>query len=302
MNRSKKHYFKYKRKYESLLNQLGGADLQISIDNEVFFWGNQMLEHAIFMSLGLEPNESKQEACKLFEQWKRFMEDTFIQYNKAKDQIFIRGLENTNIDIKKLNTLLDETILFIDKVQQANVWSGWLYPSLLQHMKEETEYFKGKVNNRGKDVKGEIEYIIKHHMEEIGVTAKLLDPNPSNKPLTKLLESYAEKAMSMNMGINMTPTEFLKISGITQWDINKINSLNNNEPLAAYLYSMDLVLLAEDLGPKIKEKTVKSIIPILLGKHVLREFIYFTYILYRYVNSKVDDSEKIIQKLFTTLM
>lgn len=311
MNKAKQRYIKYKNKYEALKNQKSGAEESKKLYKEVLFWGNQMLEHAIFMDMGLNNDYSgfKNQPRNLVFKWDEIMTIMFGDFKWSFDfpwgsRELSDNVENLVNDNKpKLIKLLNETIEFIDNIlnhmPKSYSWTGWLYPSFLKHMKDETIYFLDKVE--GRHLEDEIQYIIKHHSEEIAVIAKLLDPEPKNDPIVKLLESYAKKAM------NITWDDFVKFSEInfdenfreipfSEWDDYKLNLLNKGDPSAAYLYSADLWEITAAVNSRIGFRGYKSIMPEILGRHALSEFIYFTGVLHLLIRP-LDDTATILNKL-----
>ena len=83
----------------------------------------------------------------------------------------------------------------VEAVLAKNIWIGWIFLSLIQHMQKETEYFRRKLEGPEYTEEEEIKFIDQHHAEEMGATAQLLDPAPENQPVIDKVRSYALKTM-----------------------------------------------------------------------------------------------------------
>lgn len=251
-------YLKYRNKFENLLHQVNKKEVDkniFPINDEIQFWSKQLMEHQLFLFLGLEDMPDfnlKSKAYEIYSEWKDFIKNI-----------------SENIDIKKVNELINKTSDFtrtvISELSEGK-WIGWIFPSLARHMLEESEYFSRKINGPLFTTMEEIEYINKHNGEELAVTAQLIDPNREQQKVIDIVRSYANQT---------------KIS--SKWSEKDEKILRNLEStdLASYLmisirYGKEIIQLAQDTGKKIASRELKSIISPILAEHGLREFERFT--------------------------
>lgn len=309
-------YLKYKKKYTDLKNlknqlhhQSGGLNLDtnFSIQDEIHFWGRQMAEHTFFLYLGLEDVKVenvkvenikpglKGSAFELLAKWKHFMNQNF--YDKGikinNETIFLTPEDITkvgNIDtneLNKLNELINDTSKFngeVISVLNSGQWIGWIFPSLVEHMQIETDYFRRKVNGPEYKPEEEIKFINDHHGGEMGVAAQLIDPNPAQQKIIDIVRSYALKTMAeLKAGTSLTGADAAGEKFPRQWtkaDENILKGLSPGEQATLlYLsirYSQELTDFAKDTGDKIESNQLKSIISPVLAHHVHREFARFT--------------------------
>lgn len=303
-------YKKYKLKYINLQNRIryqhGGANGYFPLNDEIHFWGRQLMEHALFLNLGLELKDGtidlKQEALDMVSKWKNFLETNFydhgIQVNK--DTVFLPddSLDKIReINIDELNKeYLEPMIKFNSKIVDmlnGGKWIGWIYPALASHMLEEALYFQRKISGNGYPVEEEIAFINKHHGEEMGATAQLIDP--TEQATIDLVRSYAMKAMSKlinkqalssdeinadaELPENWTPEEEEILKGLGNPELNNLLILSIR-------YSKELTDFAIKTNQKVKNNELKSVIHPILGKHVYREFARFTETLNK-INNKL---------------
>ncbi|AEQ60766.1 hypothetical protein [Acanthamoeba polyphaga mimivirus] len=260
--------------------QTGGAEFDLK--DEVAFWGRQMMEHLLLLHLGLDEEELKNSALQNHMDWKRYLTENFFSkgVNPGPDQAFLTtnelekiGLLNKNV----VNGLIDQTIQYKSKLVKtlnSGQWVGWIYPAMAQHMLEEAEYFKRKVNGPDYTPEQETKFVVHHHSTEMGATTQLLDP--TEKDDIKIAKSYADICMSKLSGRNKKP--FPK-----QWTSQEEAILRGQDPvdLATLMrislkYSRELTQFAKETGQKIDSKQLKSIIHPVLAHHIFREFYRFT--------------------------
>ncbi|MBA3750823.1 MAG: DUF2935 domain-containing protein, partial [Nitrosopumilus sp.] len=159
---------------------------------------------------------------------------------------------------------------------------GWVYPSLAKHILKEERYFKSKLMGN-MPINYEIAYINKHHEEELGTTAQLLDPKEQSS--IDLVRSYAMKEMSkIREGKSLSGYkggEFPKMWTHEEENLLKSKNTNmNNEEINKFLqvsirYSKEIVEFNKHVGPALKNGQLASIIEDFLVDHVLREYIRF---------------------------
>jgi len=140
-----------------------------SFKDEFNFWGLQIKEHMLFMYQGLvedleKPHNLKSKAARLHNLWHNIL----IPDHASDNEFKIRVLE-----------LLQNTIDYqidVQKLIEDNVWIGWLSFSFVDHLINESLYFKDKIENHKYSLKHEINFWLHHHQTEIEASEKLLDP------------------------------------------------------------------------------------------------------------------------------
>lgn len=277
-------YLKYKKKYmdakqniqkQNRISQSGGtAGTPFPLEDEIHFWGRQMLEHMLFLFLGLEDYDYafKNRSFKIHNDWNNFMKTCF--WNRGivpKSDLIVLGESDLKkldkIDMSTLEQLLIETEKFqkdLLSVLGTGKWMGWIFPSLVEHMQKETDYFKRKINGPDFTASEEVKFINQHHGEEIGTTAQLIDPAPENQPLIEKARSYATKTMK-----NWSADDLRILQGMDVGEQATILRLSSK-------YSNELVEFARETGQKIKANQLKSIINPILAAHVEREYMRFS--------------------------
>lgn len=270
------------------------TDLDMIID-ETHFWGNQMMEHALFLHLGLEattiaqaikfseemcnkgtidPADFKMQAYNLYVEWKNFLTDVFFGIDPNKiilSQADIDGIKRSNkINKSIVLNLIKKTSDANQKViniLNTNIWMGWIFPSFAQHAQDETEYFRRKVAGEPYSIEAEIKYINHHHSTELAATKQLVDPDPINDDLIMKIWDLSKGKLS---GLNANQVALLQ--GMDSGELQTMLNLSHR-------YSKELVAFAKDTGMKIDNKQLKSIIHPVLAHHVEREFERFQYTL-----------------------
>ena len=258
----------------------------------------------LFLGLEDPTQNLKKGALDLHNEWKGFMQSTFWDKNIGADsqKIYEADLNQTineanknvgarnanasqtkplekcylteedikkigNIDESKVRDLLERTIKFkenIVSILRTNVWIGWIFPSLAEHVLKEALYFKGKLDGQTMSADQEIKFINKHNMEEIGTTAQLIDPAPENNALIEKARNFVQ----------------MKVQGIDPKELKALQGMDYGEQAhmldLSLRYSKELTKFAEETGRKIDNKELKSIISPILAHHVHREFGRFT--------------------------
>lgn len=283
----------------------GGAGV-FPIEDEIWFWGRQMTEHALILHLGLEDEEHKlkNEAKQIYNDWLDFMQKNFWKYEALADpkKYFLTECEvqslRGKIDTKELEKLLTNITEFKQKVvDQLNLqteiikqkqtvveqlspngWKGWIFPSLALHVLKEAQYFAEKISPSATPMspEEEINWINQHNTEEIGTTAQLIDPAPENGPVLEKARAYAAKKLE---GVGKDDEKW------TEGEVRILQGMDVEE-VATMLrlstkYSKELTDFAKETGEKIDTRQLKSIIAPFLANHVFREFARFTLTLER---------------------
>lgn len=297
-------YFKYKGKYLDLkkrreemedMGQIGSARTKYGlvstgtlfpIQDEVFFWGTQMKEHALFLYLGLEDDVGKKgtyklknKASEIHNDWGEFMKDT---YGNLSPAVTLEGQDLSKFEVNKqrLEKLLNELIVFKEKVLgelNGGKWIGWIYPSMVKHMIKEAGYFKRKLNGPAFTDDEEIKFSNQHQGEEMAVTAQLIDPMPEQQSDIELVRAYGNKKMS-EIKSPLPPTvskwtpadeELLKGMISSPTNISKLLEVSKR-------YGQEITNIAKLTGDRIKRNDLKTIISTILAEHTYREYARFT--------------------------
>lgn len=307
-------YKKYKQKYllAKINKSIKGSALsnenvgpEFSTLDEIYFWSRQMEEHCLILYLGLvepkfiEPkqkhyskNEKEQnfrhDAKKLCKEWTMFINEYFVNKGIARelDKVFltekdlekIKSMEN-QIKEKSLE-LLNITISFkrlLVETLNTNIWSGWIFPSLAEHMYNEANYFQRKLTNFEYGLDEELQFINKHHGEEMAASAQLIDP--SEQDLIEEIRKYAKQGLALYEWPSIDKSSYIW----SQEESKILNSLNTSDIRTlidlSIKYSDKLTKFAKATGQKIDNQMFRGIISPLLAHHIYREFVRFTKLL-----------------------
>ncbi|AYV84912.1 MAG: hypothetical protein Hyperionvirus54_2 [Hyperionvirus sp.] len=269
-------YLIYKKKYLKLKMSIGGGKDRIyekNVIDESHFWIHQLMEHCLFLHLGLEEANLKAEALDLHNEAKSYLEMTFANKGIDAHKVFLDATDLnkiTNFDSSRALKLVGDIERFTEKIVgllSTNKWIGWIFLSLAKHMLKETVYLKESLVGKKRTVGEEIEFANTHNMEEMEVTAKFLDPDVSNDEACKKVMGFAK----MNM---------------PDWSERDKRILKgmDKEEVASYLmlsikYGEELIAFGKESSAKIDKQEIKSIISPVLAHHNEREFERFTRVL-----------------------
>lgn len=181
------------------------ADLSVAQD-ETKFWAKQMEEHALFMSLGFEDKALKEEALKLNKEFIDF-EQKFLIDNSAK-------VIETILPLLKKERELHNKALAAMKVK----WIGWLYPSLLKHMRMELDYFVNKLNGVKYSHQEEEKFWSDEAKQKLEAMSHLFDP--SEKALVK----KADDIISRYFDVSKDKNNFIKSALGSVKAVNKFST------------------------------------------------------------------------------
>lgn len=105
------------------------------------FWSRQLGEHCLFLELGLDPQELKNEAQAFHAEWENFRAT-------LPEQATTDELEKLIEQVKPMAMRLRFFKLRVYERQIAGEWLGWLYPSFVKHVRLELEYFMSLISGR----------------------------------------------------------------------------------------------------------------------------------------------------------
>lgn len=171
----------------------------------VRFWSRQLEEHGLFCSLGLDPEDLKKEAADLQSQWKTFR-DKIPAGTPSPDQA--AELTTESID---LATSLRGFLTEVYDRQAGGEWLGWLFPTFVDHIRREGDYFVGRVSGTSGSGPGSLPGIadelctwLRFMAEHAIFAAHLLDP--SEVTLIVQAQALSEKFQELKGGCrDMTP-------------------------------------------------------------------------------------------------
>lgn len=134
---------------------------QVANENQVQFWSHQLRDHMTFLKLGLVDPELKDTAEDLEARWNAFMRSEYI-------------------DPIGLNNLIEMTRAYQNTVYEAVMvpgnWVGFIFPSFVEHINDELNYFVRKLDPVPISGVDERKFWAKHHSGELGVTQQGIDP------------------------------------------------------------------------------------------------------------------------------
>jgi hypothetical protein len=135
------------------------------LQNEIDFWSEQLLEHALFLYLGLvEPNH-KAAAQQLVQHWRALREDPMA--------LSIGNVMSLTAELRAFSAdLLAEL--------KSGKWLGWIFPTFVEHTIQELDLFVGHLQT-GALLPNEL-CIWEHLMlEHASLVAHDLDPDERTK-------------------------------------------------------------------------------------------------------------------------
>lgn len=257
--------------------------VKINKIDEIHFWGNQTLEHMVFLHLGLVDNNLKGQAGSLQTEWLGYLNGLFggtgidvniitlshKQTQAVLDNASKRYGKKFEQIINDAVKLINKTIKYVESVitilNKGNKWVGWIYLSFAKHILNETIYFGSKLTEQ-MDPLNEIKYIFHHHDTELGVAEKLLDPEPQNNDAKETIETYIKHTRPSWSGQDRAVLEnFDKSEQVALLDLS-------------LKYSKELIKFAKDTGIKLERGKIHSILSPVLARHVQREFERFAYV------------------------
>ncbi|ARF08622.1 hypothetical protein Catovirus_1_672 [Catovirus CTV1] len=279
MESYKEKYLKYKKKYmREKYQQQGGADPDVMEGNqkipdpefainEIYFWGNQMKEHADVISISLELPEERNLALEQKQKWHRFMKKEFMdkgikielanydEPNKVKIELTEQDFSKINIkefDFPTLFTLLTELREFeeslINRLNKGE-WMGWLYLSYVQHVLMELNSFERRIKGVI-PVNEDLEFYVQMSKEHTAIAEKLTDKLPENFDLEKILRQSYDKSPLMLYSSKHEMEQII---------------------LASFKYVQEIGNASIDLQKKILNKEYKGLVRQDMIDHVVRE-------------------------------
>jgi len=170
----------------------------------VRFWDRQLSEHCLFAQLGLDPEDLKKEAGDLhtkFEDLRAEIPSGTVSPDQEAELI----AKSTD-----LATSLRGFLTEVYDRQTEGEWLGWLFPTFVDHIRREGDYFVGRVSASGGGPTGlpgladELCTWLKFMAEHAIFASHLLDP--SEVTLVVQAQALSEKFQGLQDGCrDMTP-------------------------------------------------------------------------------------------------
>lgn len=211
------------------------------LTEEIGFWSRQMSEHALFLFLGLnetEVPELKERGLELHEKFQAWR-DRFAQQGRLSK----RSLRN-------YKQLLGQLRAYKKAVLKAVLagWSGWLYPSFVQHVLLELDYHVQNINGVKRAPAKEVEFWNIINGDHANFAKHLIDP--TEVQLVEQADQLAKQFAQLGKTVRSEDEMMIQLS------------LNATKELDAY---------GRQAQAGIKNRSIRSIIHPVLIAHVLRE-------------------------------
>lgn len=156
----------------------------VNLLDEITFWSRQLSEHALFLHLGLDHPGMKAQAFALHRQWEAFRAElgqlTANEGPVARDRAIVLAMDLRALKLEVFNT------------QKTGTWLGWLFPTFVDHMRRELDYFIGKITGNLTDMNQEACVWMRFMAEHASFAAHLLDPEevPLIKQAARLTHDF----------------------------------------------------------------------------------------------------------------
>jgi hypothetical protein len=131
---------------------------------EILFWAHQFAEHALFMHLMLVQSDLKERAAKLKGSWDEFQK---VAATKDPDSLLR--------DVYAQCDILRAFKVEVTERQLRGEWVGWIPVGMVQHFREELDYFVLAVSNE-MTARQAVEKWLEFAAEHAQHTAHMIDP------------------------------------------------------------------------------------------------------------------------------
>lgn len=167
--------------------------MRVDPAEESRFWSRQLLEHALFLHLGIESPQARARALALHKAWQGVIADSErLGYAKTLP----RTLELAR-DLRKLETDVMDALA-------TGRWLGWLFPSFVEHIRREGDYFIARASGATMLPQAELQTWLHFMADHAGFAAHYLDPT-EKALVAEALKSCGElRALERGCGAGMT--------------------------------------------------------------------------------------------------
>jgi hypothetical protein len=172
------------------------------------FWSRQLSDHAFFCQIGLEPQDLRNEAQSRHADWESFRVTIPAVASPAEVQDLANVVKPMAMSLRQFKTRVYDRL-------RAGEWLGWLFASLVSHMRDELDYFVLHLNGglakaglaRASD---ELCTWLKFMSQHASFAAHLLDPE--ERLLVKQAEALEEKLQDLGDGCKSMEQGFIVLS------------------------------------------------------------------------------------------
>lgn len=171
------------------------------------FWSVQLSQHCLFLQLGLDPQDLKNEAQSRHADWEAFRATIPAQASPQEVQALVVTVKPLAMSLRRFKTRVYDRL-------RAGEWLGWLFPSFVGHIRNELDYFvahlNGSTKNATTNVSDELCIWLKFMSEHAAFAAHLLDPE--ERLLIRQAEALQEKLEDLEDGCKAVEAGFLALS------------------------------------------------------------------------------------------
>lgn len=208
------------------------------------FWPVQMSQHCLFMQLGLNSQDLKDEAADLHSDWENFISS--IPRNPDPTE-----LTDAMDQAKSMCATLRDYKSKVFDLLISGEWEGWLFPSFISHIRAELDYFAASISGQQLQTgfsraSNELCTWLRFASEHAAFAAHLLDP--TERMLFKQALALQEKLEDLEDGCKSMEQGFIGLS------------LHAGELLDKYFTTSGIGM-----------PSVRSVIHPVLALHVVRE-------------------------------
>ena len=143
------------------------------------FWSQQMSEHALFMEMGLEDPALRKTARDQHINWESLRKTRLQSMNPMTD------MDPVIDQVRELCLALRSFKMHLVDRMAGGDWIGWLWPSFVDHMRRELDYFVLTMNRavgvqpraRQAVISAELGSWVRFMREHAGFASHLVDPD-----------------------------------------------------------------------------------------------------------------------------
>lgn len=174
----------------------------------VRFWSRQFSEHLLFMELGLEPQDIRNEAQSRHADWEAFRVTLPAKASPQELQDIVNQVKPMAMSLRQFKTKIYDRL-------RAGEWLGWLFASFVGHTRDELDYFIAHLGTSGgkaglASTSDELCTWLKFMSQHAGFAAHLLDPEEGL--LVKQAQALEEKLSELEDGCKSMEIGFIVLS------------------------------------------------------------------------------------------